>query len=422
MNPTSAQHYDVIVLGAGAAGLMCSITAASRGKRVLVLEKANKPGKKILMSGGGRCNFTNLYVEPENYISGNSHFCKSALSQYTQWDFISLIEDHGIAYEERKHGQLFCRDSAKDILNLLLNLCAQADVVIRCRAEVSDISRVDSDSEATSDADRSGLEAIQTRSNPGYSLVVNDVTISCDSLIIATGALSIPTLGGSGFGYDIANQFSLETLPLRAGLVPLTFSDSMKSCCERLAGISLEVEITTNDSVFTEAILFTHRGISGPVVLQISNYWLPGNSIRVNLLPALDGASWLLTAKATKGSSLLRTVLAQVLPRALVLELQAIWWPEKSEQPLAELSDSLLTSIGETINHWQLKPSGTEGYRTAEVTLGGVCTNELNAKTMEVKNQPGLYFIGEVVDVSGHLGGFNFQWAWSSGFIAGSSV
>lgn len=410
MNTSTEQHYEIIVLGAGAAGLMCAITAANRGRRVLVLEKSNKPGKKILMSGGGRCNFTNLYVEPENYISENPHFCKSALSSYSQWDFISLVEEHQIPHSERKHGQLFCRDSAKEILAMLLNLCRQAGVEIRNRVEVSDVSPI-------SKSLTEGEPATHR-----YKLKTETSTFICDSLIIATGALSIPTLGGSAFGYELAEQLSLKMTDLSAGLVPLTFTDSIKGCCERLSGISLEVEITAGQHAFTEDLLFTHRGISGPVVLQISNYWQPGEHISIDLLPLIDSSSWLLDAKTNMASSLLRTVLAKILPRALVLELQAIWWQAEAEQPLAEISDRRLSEIGRTLNNWRLKPSGTEGYRTAEVTLGGVSTDELNAKTMEAKNHPGVFFIGEVVDVSGHLGGFNFQWAWSSGFSAGSAA
>ncbi len=410
MAPVNQQTYDVIVLGAGAAGLMCALTAANRGRRVLVLEKANRPGKKILMSGGGRCNFTNLFVEPENYISENPHFCKSALSQYTHWEFISLVEAHNIPYAERKHGQLFCRDSAKDILTMLLDLCASADVEIRCKVEVGEISVWQNS--ATKDDHQSDSSQ--------FRLQLGRENLTCASLVIATGALSIPTLGGSGYGYDIAQQFELATTPLRAGLVPLTFSYSMKVVCEKLSGISLEVEISTNKHAFTEDLLFTHRGISGPAVLQISNYWQPGTNINIGLLPGTDAQDMLLQSKTKRGGNLLRTVLGRMLPRALVLELQSIWWASKAEAPLAEFSDSLLKEIGSKLNRWQLKPSGTEGYRTAEVTLGGICTNELNAKTMEAKKQKGLYFIGEVVDVSGHLGGFNFQWAWSSGVVAGS--
>ncbi len=411
MNRDKQTSYDVIVLGAGAAGLMCALTAANKGRRVLVLEKANKPGKKILMSGGGRCNFTNLFVEPENYISDNPHFCKSALSRYTQWDFIALIEAHAIPYAERKHGQLFCRDSAKDILSMLLDLCTSAGVEIRCNTQVTAISsRVRNDN----------TEETQPTDDYCYQLQIENDCITCASLVVATGALSIPTLGGSGFGYDIAKQFELETSPLRAGLVPLTFSDSIKTVCEALSGISLEVEISIGQNTFTEDLLFTHRGISGPVVLQISSYWQPGSSINIDLLPGIDAASLLDDAKSKKGSSLLRTAMAQVLPRALVLELQSLWWPDMAERPLAEFSSAMLRDIGTKVNQWQLKPSGTEGYRTAEVTLGGVCTHEINAKTMEANKHKGLYFIGEVVDVSGHLGGFNFQWAWSSGVSAGS--
>ena len=412
MAQTAAQpatNYDVIVLGAGAAGLMCAITAAQRGRRVLVLEKSNKVGKKILMSGGGRCNFTNLFVEPENYISANPHFCKSALKQYSQWDFITMVERHGIAYEERKHGQLFCEGSAQDILSMLMAECEIAEVEVRTHCEVTRIEV---------------LSTKREESASRYSLIIDEgsAPITCNSLIVATGALSIPTLGGSSFGYDIAEQFSLKLIAKRAGLVPFMFSDSVKPVCERLSGISLEVEASCNSQAFTENLLFTHRGLSGPVILQISNYWHPGDELAINLLPGFNVPDWLISEKAQHGSSLLRSILNQKLPAALAYELQRLWWPESAEKPLAELNNKQLTAVGSQINKWVLKPSATEGYRTAEVTLGGVNTDGLNARTMEARQHPGLFFIGEVVDVSGHLGGFNFQWAWSSGFSAGMAA
>ena len=403
-------NYDVIIIGGGAAGLMCAATAAARGRRVLVLEKANKVGKKILMSGGGRCNFTNYSVEPENYISNNPHFCKSALSRYTQWDFIALAERHGIAYEERKHGQLFCRGSAKEILAMLLLECEQAGVEIKTRYSISAIKALHVETPAAA-----------TDSGPNYQLDIDGQSHSfyCQSLVVASGALSIPTLGGSGIGYDIARQFGLPVTACRAGLVPFMFSDFIKPICERLSGLALEVTLSCRGQAFTENLLFTHRGLSGPVALQISNYWHPGDVINIDLLPALDAPQWLLSAKQQQGKSRLNTLLNKHLAKALVNELQGLWWPKLASSPLAEFSDKHLLVIGEQLNKWSLKPSATEGYRTAEVTLGGVDINSISSKTMAAKQQAGLYFVGEVLDVSGHLGGFNFQWAWSSGYSAG---
>lgn len=393
--------YDIIVLGGGAAGLFCAFTAGQRGRRVLVLEKANKVGKKILMSGGGRCNFTNLEVTPDNFISSNPHFCISALRRYTQWDFIALAERHQLAFEERKHGQLFCRDSARDILAILLAECANAGVEIQTRAETHAISN--------RAAEHGG----------GYEVLSAAHSFTCQSLVIATGALSIPTLGGSDFGYTLAEQYGIPLLPRRAGLVPFMFSDSTKNLCERIAGSSLEVSIQCRDQTFTEALLFTHRGISGPVVLQISNYWLPGDTLHLDLLPGIDAAALLIAARAERGALQLKTVLQRYLPKSLVAELQLLGWFEAAEQPIAQYSDASLQDLGKRLNNWALKPSSTEGYRTAEVTLGGVDTHALSSKTMEARQQAGLYFVGEVVDVTGHLGGFNFQWAWSSGYAAG---
>jgi len=406
-------NYDVIILGGGAAGLMCAATAAARGRRVSVLEKANKVGKKILMSGGGRCNFTNYSVEPENYISNNPHFCKSALSRYTQWDFIALVERYGIAYEERKHGQLFCQDSAKEVLAMLLSECEQAGVEIKPRCSVGAIKAFNGETPAAS-KDR-GLK---------YQLDIDGQShrLYCQSLVVASGALSIPTLGGSGIGYDIARQFDLPVTECRAGLVPFMFSDFMKSICERLSGLALEVAVSCRGQAFTENLLFTHRGLSGPVILQISNYWQPGDAININLLPELDASQWLLSAKQQQGKSRLNTLLNKHLAKALVNELQTLWWSQLATSPLAEFSDKHLQIIGQQLNSWCLKPSASEGYRTAEVTLGGVDTQSISSKTMEAKQQAGLYFVGEVLDVSGHLGGFNFQWAWSSGYSAGQFV
>jgi predicted flavoprotein YhiN len=423
---TEPEHYDVIVLGAGAAGLFCAAHAGARGRRVLVLEKANKVGKKILMSGGGRCNFTNYFVTADNFICANRHFSKSALSRYTQWDFIALVERYGIAYEERKHGQLFCKNSAADILAMLLEECRAGDVTVATRCDVRAVESFNPQAIAINrsagvmEHTAGGRFAVEyAQSKPGETAPCR---ATCQSLVIATGALSIPTLGGSGLGYEIAAQFSLPLTARRAGLVPFMFSDATKALCERLSGIAVAVEVSCNGQSFSENLLFTHRGLSGPVILQISNYWYPGDVITVNLLPALDCAQWLLDGKRTQGGSLLRTLLQQRLPKALVAELQTLWWAQEAERKLADFSDQRLRELAHLLRAWQLKPSGTEGYRTAEVTLGGVDTAAISSRTMEAITCKGLYFIGEVLDVSGHLGGYNFQWAWSSAFCAGQVV
>lgn len=378
---------------------MCAMTAAQRGRRVMLLEKSNKPGKKILMSGGGRCNFTNLYVTAENFVSHNPHFCKSALQQYTQWDFIALVEKHGIAYHEKTAGQLFCDDSSRAILNMLLQECDRAGVTIITRCEV---------------------QAVQAQH--GYRLNTTQGEFHTDSLVIATGGLSIPSLGGSDFGYRLAQQFDLRVWPRQAGLVPFTFSEPLKSLFSHLAGLSLPVSATSGDICFQNDMLFTHRGLSGPVMLQLSNYWQPGTPIILDLLPGQDVRTLLSEAKQSQPRLKLRSVLDAWLPRKLVLSLETLWWPERSETALAEWPDKHLQQIATQLTHWEIKPAGTEGYRTAEVTLGGVDTDALSSRTMECKTHPGLYFIGEVVDVTGQLGGFNFQWAWSSGYVAGLHV
>jgi predicted Rossmann fold flavoprotein len=392
------EHFDVIVLGAGAAGLMTAWHAGRRGRRVRVLEKSNKAGRKILMSGGGRCNFTNLYVTENNFLCSNPHFVKSALSRYTAWDFIGKVIEHGVPYHERKHGQLFCDNKAKDILNILLDECANvgAEVVTKC-----------------------AIESVSVTSDGGYRVVTGLGEMTATSLVVATGGLSIPSMGTTPLGYEIAEQFGMQVLPLRASLVPYTFDGALKAMFSRLSGNAIDAEIRFGNTVFQEALLFTHRGLSGPVVLQISNYWVPGQAIEVDLLPGVNVAELLINSKQTTPKSLVRTVLSQYLPKSLVQELESLWWQQSSEKPLADCSNAALTEIGLQLNRWQLVPAGTEGYKTAEVTLGGVHTDGLSSKTMESKTQPGLYFVGEVVDVTGHLGGFNFQWAWASGFACG---
>ena len=391
--------YDVIVIGGGAAGLFCALTAGQRGRSVLVLDSSNKVGKKILMSGGGGCNFTNLDITPENYLSQNPHFCISALNRYNQWQFIDLVERHNIPYHEKSHGELFCDNSSKDILKMLLDECSAVQVVIRTKSIISQIEPVE---------------------EGGFNLSVAGQKIHCESLVVASGGLSIPTLGASGFGYDIAEQFGLELLPRTAGLVPFTFSDWVKDISETNSGLSVDVEMSVNGISFRENLLFTHRGISGPAALQLSSYWQPGQFISVNLLPGQDGLALLLGYKQSNPKSLLRNLIAPLLSKGLTQSLQTRYWPQHAETPIAEIANATLETLADHLSNWQLKPSGTEGYRTAEVTLCGVNTDHISSKTMACKTQPDLYFIGEVLDVTGHLGGYNFQWAWASGYAAGS--
>jgi predicted Rossmann fold flavoprotein len=395
--------YDTIVLGAGAAGLMCALTAGARGRRVLVLERANKPGKKILMSGGGRCNFTNRHIAPDRFLSANPHFCRSALSRYSQWDFIELVERHGIEYFEKEtvnglSGQLFCRQSSKQILAMLLAECHTAGVDIRLDCETS---------------------AVEHRE--GFRLATGQGTFEAGTLVVASGGLSVPSLGGSGFGYRLAGQFGLRLLPTSAGLVPLTFSGAMHALCGRLSGLSCEVAVSNGRAAFREDLLFTHRGLSGPAALQISSYWKPGETVSLDLLPGQEAPRLLHRWKREQPRTLLRTALSRALPNKLVAELEGLLWPEAADRPLADWPDRELESLGGRLQAWRVKPAATEGYRTAEVTLGGVDTRDLSSKTMESK-VPGLFFIGEVVDVTGHLGGFNFQWAWSSGHACGKAL
>ncbi|MBT6780227.1 MAG: NAD(P)/FAD-dependent oxidoreductase [Porticoccaceae bacterium] len=394
-------NYDVIVIGGGAAGLFCALTAGQRGRSVLVLDSSNKVGKKILMSGGGGCNFTNLDITPENYLSNNPHFCISALNRYNQWQFIDLVEHHQIPYHEKSHGELFCDNSSKDILKMLLDECAAAQVVIRTKAIVSQIEPIE---------------------EGGFNLSVAGQKICCQSLVVASGGLSIPTLGASGFGYDIAEQFGLNVLQRSAGLVPFTFSDWVKDISETNSGLSLDVEMSVNGMSFRENLLFTHRGISGPAALQLSSYWKPGQFISINLLPDHDAQILLLGYKQSHPKSLLRNLIGPLLSKGFTQSLQTRYWPQYAETPAAEIPNTVLVSLAGHLSNWQLKPSGTEGYRTAEVTLCGVDTDHISSKTMECKSQSGLYFVGEVLDVTGHLGGYNFQWAWASGYAAGCYV
>ncbi|MDY7026568.1 MAG: NAD(P)/FAD-dependent oxidoreductase [Pseudomonadota bacterium] len=399
-------HVEVIIVGAGAAGLMCAATAAARGKSTLVLDHANKAGKKILMSGGGKCNFTNYFIEPDNFLSSNPHFCKSALGRFTQWDFIALVERHGVVYHEKKHGQLFCGEDAKSkasarhILQLLLDECAQSGATIQLKTDIQAVKALEE----------------------GFSLSTSKGQYHCDSLVIATGGLSIPTLGASGFGYQLAEQFGLQVLPTRAALVPYYLNDKLRAEFESLSGVSVAAKVSCNDQSFVEDILFTHRGLSGPAVLQISSYWQLGDTVEVNLLPEIDLAQELKTLRESKGKSTFVSVLSQWLPKKLVQTFMQSFLPELAQKPLAECSNAHLMQVAEQFNRWLVKPPSTEGYRTAEVTLGGVCVDEVSSKSFESQRQPGLYFVGEVLDVTGWLGGFNFQWAWASGYCAGQSV
>lgn len=411
---------------------MCAITAAKRGRKVRVLERANKAGKKILMSGGGRCNFTNLYISPDRYLSTNPHFCKSALSRYTQWDFIALVEKHEIEYFEKEtinglSGQLFCRQSSKLIVAMLMEECHQAGVEVSLNCDIEAVIHPSGTWQGNKNRDKSqqqshsGLVTDGSTANNGFLLKTSLGNFTSGALVVAAGGLSVPGLGGSGIGYELATSFGLQLLPKSAGLVPFTFTDAMHDVCSRLSGVSTEAALSNDRNSFREDILFTHRGLSGPAALQLSSYWQAGEAITVNLLPDHRVMELLLIWKQQQPRTLLRTHLDRLLPRKLVLELEQLWWPELAETALAEWPNVWLEGIAQKLESWSLKPAGTEGYRTAEVTLGGVDTNELSSKTME-SSIPGLFFIGEVLDVTGHLGGFNFQWAWSSGFAAGQAI
>lgn len=397
MTSININSYDVIIVGAGAAGLMCAIEAGKRGRQVCLIDHASKIAEKIRISGGGRCNFTNIYTRPEAFLSQNPHFCKSALSQYTYRDFVTLVEKYGIEYHEKKLGQLFCDGSATQIIDMLLSECQNAGVTLQKEVSVEDIAYIDD----------------------LYHLETSLGDIRSESLVIATGGLSIPKIGATKFGYEVARHFDIKVLETYPALVPFTFQTHILDMCQNLSGLSVEAEVSCGKQSFSEGLLFTHRGLSGPSILQISSYWKEGDEIVVNLAPHVDMFDVLKTAKEKDPKLNVQKIVSDVLPNRLA---SMICEKMDVQGRVAELSDKNLRIVADAVNVWRIKPAGTEGYRTAEVTLQGVDTNELSSKSMESKKQKGLFFIGEVVDVTGHLGGYNFQWAWSSGYVAGQYV
>ena len=392
------KDVDVVIIGASASGLMCAIEAGKRGRKVVVLDHANKAGKKILMSGGGRCNFTNYDVSADNYISHNPHFCKSALSRYTQWDFIELVQRYHISYHERAHGQLFCDHSAKEILAMLLSECQQASVTVRLKTEINNIKKLP---------------------HAGFTITTSQADYRCQSVVIATGGLSIPKMGASPFGYKVAEQFGIKVWPTTAGLVPFTLQPADKQKLSTLSGIAVDSIVSNQRASFRENILFTHRGLSGPAILQISSYWRPGEEVTINYLPDVALSDELHVAQQQHPKQKLKSLLAKYLPKRLVMTLVDAELVEMTMQSLTQAQQSQVVA---TLQQWKIKPNSTEGYRTAEVTLGGVDCDAVSSKTMECNKVSGLYFIGEVLDVTGWLGGYNFQWAWSSGWCAGQYV
>jgi predicted Rossmann fold flavoprotein len=395
-NPQPNFH-DVIILGAGAAGLMCAVIAGQRGRKVLLLEQSRHPAEKIRISGGGRCNFTNLHTSPANFLSANPRFCHSALSGYTQADFIALVESYGIAWHEKTRGQLFCDGSSQQIIDMLLEECRKVDARLRLGVGISAVAKDES----------------------GFAVISDHGEFRCRSLVVATGGPSIPKMGSSGFGYKIAGQFGLNIVPPRPGLVPLTFDPALLAQFGDLSGVSLEAIVSCGKARFDEALLFTHRGLSGPAILQISSYWREGQDIVVDMAPGTDVLAGLKQLRGTHPRQEMATALAGLVPKRLARKIADVTGgPER----IADFSDRHLASVAAHVKQWRVRPNGTEGYRTAEVTLGGVDTSGLSSKTFESRSVPGLYFIGEVVDVTGHLGGFNFQWAWSSGYAAGRHV
>jgi predicted Rossmann fold flavoprotein len=388
------EKFDVIVVGAGAAGMMSAIEAGKRGRKVLLVDHAKKIGEKIRISGGGRCNFTNMYTHPNKFISNNPKFVISALKQYTQNDFINLIKKHNIKFHEKKLGQLFCDESAQQIIDMLLLECSEANVVLKKDIIITDIVKKDNK----------------------YSIVVGSDRYLCNSLIIATGGLSIPKIGATKFGYDIAEKFNLKIVETLPALVPLTFSEKILVICKELTGLSVEAVVSFKKTFFEEGMLFTHRGLSGPSILQISSYWKLGDDIKINLSPKLDITKFLTDRKNTNPKQDINIIISEILPKRLA---NIICNKNNVSGNICELSNKVLNQLSDSINSWVINPTGSEGYRTAEVTLGGIDTEEISSKTMMSKKHPGLFFIGEVVDVTGHLGGYNFQWAWSSGYVAG---
>lgn len=389
--------HDVIIIGAGAAGLMCAIQAGKRGRNVLLLDHAKKIGEKIRISGGGRCNFTNLHASPEHFLSHNKRFCVSALKRFTQHDFIKIVGKHNISYHEKTLGQLFCDTTSKQIIDMLVKECEEAGATIQLHTDISKVSKTES----------------------GFEVETNHGVETCSSLVVATGGLSIPKIGATGLGYGIAKKFGLNVTPTRAALVPFTLEDERWENLKQLAGVALDVRVTCGKQSFDEGLLFTHRGLSGPAILQISSYWQRGEGVRINFLPNMDVLAALNEAKKSQPKQEIQTFIAHLLPKRLA---QYISEQTRVTGRLADLSKAKLEQVAKHIQDWQLVPDDTEGFRTAEVTIGGVDTDGLSSKTMESKAVTGLYFIGEVVDVTGHLGGFNFQWAWSSGFAAGQYV
>jgi predicted Rossmann fold flavoprotein len=388
------QKYDIIIIGAGAAGLMSAIEAGKRGRNVLLVDHAKKIGEKIRISGGGRCNFTNINTDSSKFISRNPKFSISALNQYTQNDFINLINKHNIKFHEKKLGQLFCDESAQQIIDMLLLECQRANVTLKKEVTIIDTGK----------------------ENDQYFIIVGSDKYFSDSLIVATGGLSIPKIGASKLGYQIAKKFNLNIIETLPALVPLTFNEQILAMCKELSGLSLEAIVFFNKTFFQEGMLFTHKGLSGPSILQISSYWKSGRDIKINLSPKIDIFKYLESEKKSNPKYGIKNIISEILPKRLAFK---ICEENNINGNISELSNKLLKQLSNTINGWVINPTGSEGYRTAEVTLGGVDTNELSSKTMMSKKNPGLFFIGEVVDVTGHLGGYNFQWAWSSGFVAG---
>ena len=388
------EKYDVIIIGAGAAGLMSAIESGKRGRKVLLVDHAKKIGEKIRISGGGRCNFTNINTHPSKFISKNPKFVISALKQYTQNDFINLIKKHNIKFHEKKLGQLFCDESAQQIIDMLLLECKKANVTLKKEVIITDIDK----------------------QNDQYFIVAGFDKYFCDSLVIATGGLSVPKIGASKFGYEIAKKFNLNIVETLPALVPLTFSEKILDMCKELSGLSLEAIVSFNKIFFEEGMLFTHRGLSGPSILQISSYWKLGDNIKINLSPKIDIFKRLENEKKINPRQDINTIISEIIPKRLAY---MICKKNNISGNISELSNKLLKQVSDSINTWIINPTGSEGYRTAEVTLGGINTNEISSKTMMSIKNPGLFFIGEVVDVTGHLGGYNFQWAWSSGYVAG---